>query len=281
MRNWKEKGLNQKPINLTMKELRDTNIRQSYIDRLESKRNYEQAQAELEDAKIDYYTAEPPVAPKPKTKAPTPFDLPKPQPGPSKTKNEKEIITEWRPKTTTQPQADNLPPSPPIAPPLASFANVALPKFGRFMDQATQQPTPEQLAKLKQLKRPTAPGDSAIYVVNRTTREREKIELNSKDIINRLSELDKSDPNALLIIQTPNENVVKRIEKEIAKSGRDDRYIVIFGDENVNAKQAQQDSIKRINAIKNVLNSDSSPVSTSDNDPAPAEKPATTRRYRP
>ena len=68
MRNWKEKGLNQKPINLTMKELRDTNIRQSYIDRLESKRNYEQAQAELEDAKIDYYTAEPPVAPKPKTK---------------------------------------------------------------------------------------------------------------------------------------------------------------------------------------------------------------------
>ena len=283
MRNWKEKGLNQKPINLTMKELRDTNIRQSYIDRLESKRNYEQAQAELEDAKIDYYTAEPPVAPKPKTKAPTPFDLPKPQPGPSKTKNEKEIITEWRPKTTTQPQADNLPPSPPIAPPLAGSQGVALPKFGRFMDQATQQPTPEQLAKLKQLKRPTAPGDSAIYVVNRTTREREKIELNSKDIINRLSELDKSDPNALLIIQTPNENVVKRIEKEIAKSGRDDRYIVIFGDENVNAKQAQQDSIKRINAIKNVLNSDSSPVSTSDNDPAPApaEKPATTRRYRP
>ena len=54
MRNWQEKGLNQKPINLTMKELRDTNIRQSYIDRLESKRNYEQAQAELEDAKIDY-----------------------------------------------------------------------------------------------------------------------------------------------------------------------------------------------------------------------------------
>ena len=172
MRNWKEKGLNQKPINLTMKELRDTNIRQSYIDRLESKRNYEQAQAELEDAKIDYYTAEPPVAPKPKTKAPTPFDLPKPQPGPSQKR--KEIITEWRPKTTTQPQADNLPPSPPIAPPLAGSQGVALPKFGRFMDQATQQPTPEQLAKLKQLKRPTAPGDSAIYVVNRTTREREK-----------------------------------------------------------------------------------------------------------
>ena len=73
MRNWKEKGLNQKPINLTMKELRDTNIRQSYIDRLESKRNYEQAQAELEDAKIDYYTAEPPVAPKPKTKSPYAF----------------------------------------------------------------------------------------------------------------------------------------------------------------------------------------------------------------
>ena len=60
-------------------------------------------------------------------------------------------------------------------------------------------------------------------------------------------------------------------------------YIVIFGDENVNAKQAQQDSIKRINAIKNVLNSDSvSPVSTSDNDPAPAPAPAPSpRRYRP
>ena len=67
-----------------------------------------------------------------------------------------------------------------------------------------------------------------------------------------------------------------------------DPYIVIFGDENVNAKQAHQDSIKRINAIKNVLNSDSSPGSTSDNDPAPAPapapaipKPAPTRRYRP
>ena len=118
---------------------------------------------------------------------------------------------------------------------------------------------------------------------NRTTREREKTALNSKDIINRLSELDKSDPNALLIIQTPNKDVVKRIEKEIAEHGKDERYIVIFGDENVNAKQAQQDSIKRINAIKNVLNSDSvSPVSTSDNDPAPAPAPAPSpRRYRP
>ena len=154
-------------------------------------------------------------------------------------------------------------------------------KAGSFVEQVTQQSTAEQIAKLKQLKRPTAPGDSAIYVVNRTTREREKIELNSKDIINRLSELDKSDPNALLIIQTPNKDVVNRIEKEIAKSGRDDRYIVLWGDENVNAQQAKQESDQRINAIKNVLNSDSSPVSTSDNDPAPAPKPTPTRRYRP
>ena len=281
MRNWLEKGLNQKPINLTMKELRDTNIRQSYVNRLQSKRNFEQAQNELENAKIDYYTAEPPVAPKPKTKAPTPFDLPKPQPGPTKSKNEKEIIEEWRPAPDPQPQA-NMPPPPPIAPPLAGSQGVALPmrKAGSFAEQVTQQPTPEQLEKLKQLKRPTAPGDSAIYVVNRTTREREKIELNSKDIINRLSELDKSDPNALLIIQTPNKDVVNRIEKEIAKSGRDDRYIVLWGDENVNAQQAKQESDQRINAIKNVLNSDSSPGSTSDNDPAPAPKPSP-RRYRP
>lgn len=281
MRNWQEKGLNQKPINLTMKELRDTNIRQSYIDRLESKRNYEQAQAELEDAKINYYTAPPPP---PRPTAPTPFDRP-PQPGPNKHPNKKEIKEEWRPKTTTQPQADNLPPSPPIAPPLAGSQGVALPtqKASRFVDKISQQPTPEQLEKLRQLKRATAPCDSAIYVVNRTTREREKIELNSKDIINRLSELDKSDPNALLIIQTPNKDVVNRIEKEIAKSGRDSRYIVLWGDENVNAQQAKQESDQRINAIKNVLNSDSSPVPTSDNDPAPApaEKPATTRRYRP
>ena len=77
--------------------------------------------------------------------------------------------------------------------------------------------------------------------------------------------------------------MVNRIEKEIAKSGRDDRYIVIFGDENVNAKQAHQDSIKRINAIKNVLNSDSvspGPTSTDDPAPAPAPKPSP-RRYRP
>ena len=85
MRNWLEKGLNQKPINLTMKELRDTNIRQSYIDRLESKRNYEQAQAELEDAKINYYTAPPPP---PRPTAPTPFDRP-PQPCPNKHPNKK------------------------------------------------------------------------------------------------------------------------------------------------------------------------------------------------
>lgn len=283
MRNWKEKGLHQKPINLTMKELRDPNIRQSYVNRLQSKRNFEQAQAELENAKIDYYTAEPPVAPKPKTKAPTPFDLPKPQPGPTKPKNEKEIIEEWRPAPDPQPQA-NMPPPPPIAPPLAGSQGVALPmrKAGSFVEQVTQQSTAEQLAKLKQLKRPTAPGDSAIYVVNRTTREREKIELNSKDIINRLSELDKSDPNALLIIQTPNKDVVNRIEKEIAKSSRDDRYIVIFGDENVNAKQAQQDSIDRINAIKTALNIETVTHETADNTPAtPAPKPATTRRYRP
>lgn len=280
MRNWKEKGLHQKPINLTMKELRDPNIRQSYVNRLQSKRNFEQAQNELENAKIDYYTAEPPVAPKPKTKAPTPFDLPKPQPGPNKHPNKKEIKEEWRPKTTTQPQADNLPPSPPIAPPLAGSQGGALPKAGSFVEQVTQQPTPEQLAKLKQLK---APNDSAIYVVDKSTGEREKIKLNSRDIIGKLADLDKTQPNALLFIQTPSKDVVNRIEKEIAKSGRDDRYIVIFGDENVNAKQAHQDSIKRINAIKNVLNSDSvSPVSMTDNDPTPATpKPATTRRYRP
>ena len=280
MRNWKEKGLHQKPINLTMKELRDPNIRQSYVNRLQSKRNFEQAQNELENAKIDYYTAEPPVAPKPKTKAPTPFDLPKPQPGPNKHPNKKEIKEEWRPKTTTQPQADNLPPSPPIAPPLAGSQGGALPKAGSFVEQVTQQPTPEQLAKLKQLK---APNDSAIYVVDKSTGEREKIKLNSRDIIGKLADLDKTQPNALLFIQTPSKDVVNRIEKEIAKSGRDDLYIVIFGDENVNAKQAHQDSIKRINAIKNVLNSDSvSPVSMTDNDPTPATpKPATTRRYRP
>lgn len=279
MRNWKAKGLNQKPINLTMKELRDPNIRQSYVNRLQSKRNYEQAQEEVENAKIDYYTAEPPVAPKPKTKAPTPFDLPKPQPGPSKTKNEKEIITEWRPAPDPKPQADIMPP-PPIAPPVAGSQGVALPtqKAGSFAEQVTQQPTPEQLAKLKQLK---APNDSAIYVVDKSTGEREKIELNSRDIIGKLADLDKTQPNALLIIQTPNENVVKRIEKEIAKSGRDDRYIVLWGDDKVNAQQAKLESDQRINAIKNVLNSDSvSPGPTSTDDPAPAPKPSP-RRYRP
>ena len=283
MRNWKPKGLNQKPINLSMKELRDTNIRQSYIDRLESKRNFEQAQNELENAKIDYYTAEPPVAPKPKTKAPTPFDLPKPQPGPTKSKNEKEIIEEWRPAPDPQPQANTMPT---IAPPLAGSQGVALPtqKAGSFADKVQQQLTADQLEKIKQLKTPVAPADSAIYVVNRTTREREKIELNSKDIINRLSELDKTQPNALLFIQTPSKDVVNRIEKEIAKSGRDDRYIVLWGDDKVNAQQAKQESDQRINAIKNVLNSDSSPSPTSDNDPAPAPAPApapSPRRYRP
>lgn len=268
MRNWKAKGLDQKPINLTMKELRDPNIRQSYIDRLATKRNYEQAQEELEDAKIEYYTAPPP----PRPTAPTPFDRP-PQPGPTKPKNEKEIIEEWRP--APEPQADT---PPPIAPPLAGSQGGALPKAGSFVEQVTQQPTREQLEKLRQLK---APNDSSIYVCDKATGEREKIELNSKDIINRLSQLDKTQPNAVLFIQTPSKDVVNRIEKEIAKSGRDDRYIVIWGDENVNAKQAHQDSIKRINAIKNVLNSDSvSPGPTSTDDPAPAPKPSP-RRYRP
>ena len=280
MRNWLEKGLNQKPINLTMKELRDTNIRQSYIDRLESKRNYEQAQAELEDAKINYYTAPPPP---PRPTAPTPFDRP-PQPGPNKHPNKKEIKEEWRPKTTTQPQADNLPPSPPIAPPLAGSQGVALPmrKAGSFAEQVTQQPTPEQLEKLRQLKRATAPADSAIYVVDTATGERQKIALNSRDVIGKLSDLEKTDPNALIVVQTPSKEVVNRLEKEIAKSGRDDRYIVIFGDENVNAKQAQQDSIDRINAIKTALNIETVTHETADNTPAtPAPKPATTRRYRP
>lgn len=275
MRNWKAKGLHQKPINLTMKELNDPYIRHAYINRLESKRNYEQAQEEVENAKIDYYTAEPPAQLKPK--APTPFDRP-PRPATSTKPKEKEIIEEWRP--APEPQADT---PPPIAPPLAGSQGGALPKAGSFVEQVTQQPTPEQLAKLRQLKRPTAPADSAIYVVDKSTGEREKIELNSKDLINRLSQLDKSDPNALLIIQTPNKDVVNRIEKEIAKSGRDDRCIVLWGDENVNAKQAHQDSIKRINAIKNVLNSDSvspGPTSTDDPAPAPAPKPSP-RRYRP
>ena len=275
MRNWKEKGLHQKPINLTMKELRDPNIRQSYVNRLQSKRNFEQAQAEVENAKIDYYTAPPPAQLKPK--APTPFDRP-PRPATSTKPKEKEIIEEWRPKTTPQPQADIMPPPPPITPPLAGSQGGALPKAGSFVEQVTQQPTPEQLAKLKQLK---APNDSAIYVVDKSTGEREKIELNSRDIIGKLADLDKTQPNALLFIQTPSKDVVNRIEKEIAKSGRDDRYIVIWGDENVNAQQAKQQSEQRINAIKNVLNSDSSHGSTSDNNnPAPAPKPSP-RRYRP
>lgn len=279
MRNWKAKGLDQKPINLTMKELRDPNIRQSYIDRLATKRNFEQAQEELESAKIDYYTAPPPAPLKPK--APTPFDTP-PRPATSTKPKEKEIIEEWRPAPDPKPQADT-PPPPPITPPKAGLQGVALPKAGSFVEQVTQQLTAEQLAKLKELKRPTITVDSAIYVVDRATGERERIALNSRDIIGKLADLDKTQPNALLFIQTPSKDVVNRIEKEIAKSGRDDRYIVIFGDENVNAKQAHQDSIKRINAIKNVLNSDSvSPVSMTDNDPTPATpKPATTRRYRP
>ena len=282
MRNWLEKGLNQKPINLTMKELRDPNIRQSYIDRLATKRNYEQVLEEVESAKIDYYTA-PPPAPPPKPKAPTPFDTP-PRPATSTKPKEKEIIEEWRP--APEPQADIMPPPPPIAPPVAGSQGVALPmrKAGNFAEQVQQKLTAEQLEKLRQLKRPTAPADSAIYVVDKSTGEREKIKLNSRDIIGKLADLDKTQPNALLFIQTPSKDVVNRIEKEIAKSGRDDRYIVLWGDENVNAQQAKLESDQRINAIKNVLNSDSSPGSTSDNDPAPAPaipKPAPTRRYRP
>ena len=281
MRNWKAKGLNQKPINLSMKELNDLDIRQSYIDRLQSKRNFEQAQNELENAKIDYYTA-PPPAPPPKPKAPTPFDTP-PRPATSTKPKEKEIIEEWRPAPDPQPQA-NMPPPPPIAPPLAGSQGVALPmrKAGSFAEQVTQQPTPEQLEKLRQLKRPTAPADSAIYVVDTATGDRQKIELNSRDIIGKLADLDKTQPNALLFIQTPSKDVVNRIEKEIAKSGRDERYIVLLGDENVNAKQAQQDSIDRINAIKTALNIETVTHETADNTPAtPAPKPATTRRYRP
>ena len=279
MRNWKAKCLNQKPINLSMKELNDPDIRQSYVNRLQSKRNFEQAQNELENAKIDYYTAPPPAAP-PKPKAPTPFDTP-PRPATSTKPKEKEIIEEWRP--APEPQADT---PPTITPPKAGLQGVALPtqKASRFVDKISQQPTPEQLEKLKQLKRPTAPADSAIYVVDTTTGERQKIDLNSRDVIGKLSDLEKTDPNALLVIQTPSKEVVNRLEKTIAKSGRDDRYIVLWGDENVNAQQAKQESDQRINAIKNVLNSDSSPVSTSDNDPAPAPaipKPAPTRRYRP
>ena len=155
-------------------------------------------------------------------------------------------------------------------------------KAGSFVEQVTQQPTPEQLEKLRQLKRATAPCDSAIYVVDTATGERQKIALNSRDVIGKLSDLEKTDPNALIVVQTPSKDVVNRIEKEIAKSGRDDRYIVIFGDENVNAKQAQQDSIDRINAIKTALNIETVTHETADNTPAtPAPKPATTRRYRP
>lgn len=280
MRNWQEKGLNQKPINLTMKELRDTNIRQSYIDRLESKRNYEQAQAELEDAKIDYYTAPPPAPPKPK--APTPFDRP-PQPSASKTKrNEKEIIEEWRPAPDTQP--DIMPPPPLITPPKAGLQGEALPvrKAGSFVEQVTQQSTAEQIAKLKQLKRPTAPADSAIYVVDTATGERQKIALNSRDVIGKLSDLEKTDPNALIVVQTPSKEVVNRLEKTIAEHGKDERYIVLLGDENVNAKQAQQDSIDRIHAIKIALNIETVTHDTADNAPAtPAPKPAPARHRHP
>jgi hypothetical protein len=89
------------------------------------------------------------------------------------------------------------------------------------------------------------------------------------------------------VVQTPSKEVVNRLEKTIAEHGKDERYIVIFGDENVNAKQAQQDSLERINAIKQALNSNSvSPSPTADNDPAPAPAPApkpstSPRRYRP
>ena len=278
MRNWKAKGLDQKPINLTMKELRDPNIRQSYIDRLATKRNYEQAQEELEDAKIEYYTAPPP----PRPTAPTPFDRP-PQPGANKHPNKKEIKEEWRPKTTTQPQTDIMPPPPPIAPPVAGSQGVALPmrKAGSFAEQVTQQPTPEQLEKLRQLKRATAPADSAIYVVDTATGERQKIALNSRDVIGKLSDLEKTDPNALIVVQTPSKEVVNRLEKTIAEHGKDERYIVLLGDENVNAQQAKLESEQRINTIKQVLANETNSPGPTSTDPAPTPKPTPTRRYRP
>ena len=80
---------------------------------------------------------------------------------------------------------------------------------------------------------------------------------------------------------TPNKDVVKRIEKEIAASGRDDRYIVIFGDENVNAQQAKLESEQRINAIKQVLANETNSPGPTSTDPAPTPKPTPTRRYRP
>ena len=279
MRNWKEKGLNKKPINLTMKELRDPNIRQSYVNRLQSKRNYEQVLEEVESAKIDYYTAPPPAPLKPK--APTPFDRP-PRPATSTKPKEKEIIEEWRPAPDTQP--DIMPPPPPITPPLAGSQGVALPmrKAGNFAEQVQQKLTAEQLEKLRQLKRATAPADSAIYVVDTATGERQKIALNSRDVIGKLSDLEKTDPNALIVVQTPSKEVVNRLEKTIAEHGKDERYIMLLGDENVNAKQAQQDSIDRINAIKTALNIETVTHETADNAPAtPAPKPAPARHRHP
>ena len=116
---------------------------------------------------------------------------------------------------------------------------------------------------------------------------RERIALNSRDIIGKLADLDKTQPNALLFIQTPSKEVVNRLEKTIAEHGKDERYIVLLGDENVNAKQAQQDSIDRINAIKTALNIETVTHETADNAPAtPAPEPApapapSPRRYRP
>ena len=182
-----------------------------------------------------------------------------------------------------------MPPPPPITPPKAGLQGVALPmrKAGNFAEQVQQKLTAEQLEKLRQLKRPTAPADSAIYVVDMATGERQKIDLNSRDIINKLADLDRTDPNALIVVQTPSKEVVNRLEKTIAEHGKDERYIVLLGDENVNAKQAQQDSIDRINAIKTALNIETVTHETADNAPAtPAPKPApapapSPRRYRP
>ena len=172
MRNWK-KRLKSKPINLTMKELRDTNIRQSYIDRLESKTQLRTGAGRTGGRKNWLLHSRATSSTQTQDKSPYAFRSTQANLVPARPKTKKEIITEWRPKP---------PPShrrttchrPHLLPRLWRVSKPALPKLTRFMDQATQQPTPEQLAKLKQLKRPTAPGDSAIYVVNRTTREREK-----------------------------------------------------------------------------------------------------------
>ena len=87
-------------------------------------------------------------------------------------------------------------------------------KAGSFAEQVTQQPTPEQLEKLRQLKRATAPANSAIYVIDMATGERQKIDLNSRDIINKLADLDRTDPNALIVVQTPSKRLLIDLKKQ-------------------------------------------------------------------